>query len=214
MDLHIVILAAGKGTRMKSDVPKVLHQIAGRALIDRVLDTAAALEPHDDDARRGPRRRPGARASGTALTVCSSSCRSRSSAPATRCCRRRRCCADSRGPSCCCRATCHSSPARALRGPRCRRTSEAGAVATVLTAIVERPYGYGRIVRSQGRITRIVEERDASAAQRTIKEINSGIYAFELAPLFDALDKSGRTTRKASITCPISSPSTADGGGS
>jgi bifunctional UDP-N-acetylglucosamine pyrophosphorylase/glucosamine-1-phosphate N-acetyltransferase len=66
---------------------------------------------------------------------------------------------------------------------------EARAVATVLTAVVERPFGYGRIVRSQGRITRIVEERDASLAQRKITEINSGIYAFAIEPLFAALEK-------------------------
>ena len=63
----------------------------------------------------------------------------------------------------------------------------ARAAATVVTATVERPYGYGRIVRTRGRIARIVEERDASPAERQIKEINSGIYAFELASLFDAL---------------------------
>jgi bifunctional UDP-N-acetylglucosamine pyrophosphorylase/glucosamine-1-phosphate N-acetyltransferase len=63
----------------------------------------------------------------------------------------------------------------------------AGAAATVVTASVERPYGYGRIVRIGGRIARIVEERDASPAQKRIKEINSGIYAFDLAPLFDSL---------------------------
>lgn len=62
-----------------------------------------------------------------------------------------------------------------------------GAAATVLTATLERPFGYGRIVRSAGRIARIVEERDASPEQRRIKEINTGIYAFDLAPLFDAL---------------------------
>ena len=63
----------------------------------------------------------------------------------------------------------------------------ARAAATVVTATVERPYGYGRVVRSRGRIARIVEERDASPAERQIKEINSGIYAFDLAPLFEAL---------------------------
>ena len=62
-----------------------------------------------------------------------------------------------------------------------------GAAATVVTATVERPYGYGRIVRTRGRVARIVEERDASPAQRQITEINSGIYAFDLAPLFEAL---------------------------
>jgi bifunctional UDP-N-acetylglucosamine pyrophosphorylase/glucosamine-1-phosphate N-acetyltransferase len=54
---------------------------------------------------------------------------------------------------------------------------------------VDRPYGYGRIVRTGGRITRIVEERDASPAERQIREINSGIYAFDLEPLFDALQR-------------------------
>jgi bifunctional UDP-N-acetylglucosamine pyrophosphorylase/glucosamine-1-phosphate N-acetyltransferase len=62
-----------------------------------------------------------------------------------------------------------------------------GAAATVVTAVVERPYGYGRIIRSRGRIARIVEERDASPAQRLVHEINSGIYAFDAAPLFEAL---------------------------
>ncbi len=61
------------------------------------------------------------------------------------------------------------------------------AAATVLTATVPRPFGYGRIVRSRGQITRIVEERDATPAQRNIREINSGIYALKLKPLFDAL---------------------------
>jgi bifunctional UDP-N-acetylglucosamine pyrophosphorylase/glucosamine-1-phosphate N-acetyltransferase len=52
---------------------------------------------------------------------------------------------------------------------------------------VEHPYGYGRIVRTKGRIVRIVEERDASSEVRQVREINGGIYAFDLPPLFDAL---------------------------
>ena len=56
-----------------------------------------------------------------------------------------------------------------------------------MTATVERPFGYGRIVRVDGEVARIVEERDASPAERQIREINSGIYAFDMAPLFEAL---------------------------
>lgn len=63
----------------------------------------------------------------------------------------------------------------------------AAAAVTVMTARVARPYGYGRIVRTDGQLSGIVEERDASGAQRELKEINSGIYAFDLEPLFDAL---------------------------
>ena len=65
---------------------------------------------------------------------------------------------------------------------------EKRASATVLTARLADPYGYGRIVRdASGRIERIVEERDASAGERAIQEINSGIYVLALAPLFKAL---------------------------
>src|SRR5205085_552863 len=63
-----------------------------------------------------------------------------------------------------------------LRAQTLRRLIDAHrgahAAATVATATVERPYGYGRIVRADGRVVRIVEERDASPAERQIKEIN------------------------------------------
>ena len=67
------------------------------------------------------------------------------------------------------------------------RHHSTGAAATVLTAVVEAPHGYGRIVRSGEQIARIVEERDATPAERDIREINSGIYAFALEGLFDAV---------------------------
>lgn len=63
----------------------------------------------------------------------------------------------------------------------------AGAAATVLTATIERPYGYGRVVRRGGQLAEVVEEADATPAQRALREVNSGIYAFDLAPLFPAL---------------------------
>jgi len=63
----------------------------------------------------------------------------------------------------------------------------AAAGLTVLTANVPHPYGYGRILRRNGQLIGIVEERDATDKQRKIREINSGIYAFELTSLFDSL---------------------------
>lgn len=63
----------------------------------------------------------------------------------------------------------------------------ASAAATVVTANVASAFGYGRIVRTAGRMSGIVEERDASDTQRRLTEINSGIYAFDLQPLFGAL---------------------------
>jgi bifunctional UDP-N-acetylglucosamine pyrophosphorylase/glucosamine-1-phosphate N-acetyltransferase len=61
------------------------------------------------------------------------------------------------------------------------------AAATVLTTVVDDPHGYGRIVRIGEQIARIVEERDASSTERGIREINTGIYAFALDGLFDAV---------------------------
>jgi bifunctional UDP-N-acetylglucosamine pyrophosphorylase/glucosamine-1-phosphate N-acetyltransferase len=68
-----------------------------------------------------------------------------------------------------------------------RHHEGAGAALTVVTAVVSDPHGYGRIVRAGEQIAGIVEEKDASSAERTIHEINSGIYAFALDGLFDAV---------------------------
>jgi bifunctional UDP-N-acetylglucosamine pyrophosphorylase / glucosamine-1-phosphate N-acetyltransferase len=188
-DLHVVVLAAGKGTRMKSELPKVLHRIAGLALIDHVLRAAAALQPTSttivvghggDQVRRHLEQEPTVGfvvqepqlGTGHALLQ---------TAPVLR---------GEQGT-----VLLLSGDVPLLRGDTLRALAAthdgAGALATVLTAMVDRPYGYGRIVRTQGRMSRIVEERDASRAQREIKEINSGIYALAVEPLFDALEQIG-----------------------
>jgi bifunctional UDP-N-acetylglucosamine pyrophosphorylase/glucosamine-1-phosphate N-acetyltransferase len=82
------------------------------------------------------------------------------------------------------------------------RHVEAGAAATVLTADVEDPTGYGRIERRDGTIAAIVEHKDASPEQRQIREINSGIYAFDLAPLFDALRRIGSANAQGEYYLP------------
>jgi bifunctional UDP-N-acetylglucosamine pyrophosphorylase / glucosamine-1-phosphate N-acetyltransferase len=188
-DLHIVILAAGKGTRMKSELPKVLHKVAGRPLIDSVLATASSLMPvtttivvgHGGDQvkahlRAGPHvhfvvQEPQL-GTGHALLQ---------TAPVLR---------GLSGNVVLLSGDVPLLTSESLRGLVSTHNEEQAA-ATVLTAVVERPYGYGRVVRKNGRIARIVEERDASKAQRAIQEINSGIYAFALPPLFDALETIG-----------------------
>jgi bifunctional UDP-N-acetylglucosamine pyrophosphorylase / glucosamine-1-phosphate N-acetyltransferase len=184
-DIHVVVLAAGKGTRMKSEVPKVLHPVSGRALIDRVLNTARALTPRsitivvghgadqvqrhlqaDDDVRfvlQEPQL-----GTGHALQQTEPLLRDRS------------------GTVILLSGDVPLLTADTLCG-LLDTHRDAGAAATVLTAPVERPYGYGRIVRTNGKLSRIVEERDATKAQREIREINSGIYALALDRLFQAL---------------------------
>lgn len=71
-----------------------------------------------------------------------------------------------------------------------RMHQEKGAAATVMTAIFDNPFGLGRIVRdAQGRVSRIVEQKDCNAEEREIKEINSGMYCFTNRKLFEALGK-------------------------
>src|SRR6187551_1989819 len=182
---HVVILAAGQGTRMKSQLPKVLHPIACRAMVEHVLDTAAAVAPatvtvvvgHGGASiRERLANRPGVAFAvqepqlGTAHAL-------QQTEPQL---------AGKTGT-----LILLSGDVPLLTGHTLERLlaahTAANAAATVVTAVVERPYGYGRIVRLDGQIARIVEERDASPAERQIREINSGIYAFDLAPLFDAL---------------------------
>jgi bifunctional UDP-N-acetylglucosamine pyrophosphorylase/glucosamine-1-phosphate N-acetyltransferase len=199
-DIHLVVLAAGKGTRMKSALPKVLHAVAGLPLIEHVLRAADGLNPsscvivvghHADRVREALGERLGLRFAlqepqlGTAHALLQAE-------PAL---------AGARGTL------------LLLYGdvPLLRRTTLAalvaahrasGAAATVLTARVDNPHGYGRIVRENGRIAAIVEEKDATAAERAIQEINTGIYAFELAPLFGALRSLGSANAQGEYYLP------------
>src|ERR1043165_9205618 len=184
-DIHVVVLAAGQGTRMKSKLPKVLHPLSGRPLIEHVLRTADAISPatvtvivgHGGDAVR---ERVGNRPIvdfavqepqlGTAHALQQAESRL----------------AGKQGMVILLSGDVPLLTADTLRG-LVETHQRAKAAATVVTAEVERPYGYGRIVRTRGRIAKIVEERDASPEVRQIREINSGIYAFDLPPLFDAL---------------------------
>src|SRR5688500_19651884 len=184
-EVHVVILAAGQGTRMKSALPKVLHPVAGQPMIRQVVQTAETLAPasiavivgHQADAvraflggGRGVQFALQAPQLGTAHAL-------RQAEPVL---------AGKTGTLVLLSGDVPLfSPAslRHLIDTHCG----ANAAATVVTATTERPHGYGRIVRDEGRIARIVEERDASPTERQIQEINSGIYAFDLAPLFEAL---------------------------
>jgi bifunctional UDP-N-acetylglucosamine pyrophosphorylase/glucosamine-1-phosphate N-acetyltransferase len=183
--LHVVVLAAGQGTRMKSAWPKVLHRISGRPLIDYVLQTAGQLTPdtiavvvgHRAEAVRDHLKgrsqlhvviQEPQLGTGHALQQAESVLAGRTGTVVL---------------------LSGDVPLLGVDTLRCLVDTHrrAKAAATVVTARVDRPYGYGRIVRTKGRIARIIEERDASPAERRIHEINSGIYAFDLAPLFEAL---------------------------
>ena len=185
MPIHIVLLAAGKGTRMKSALPKVLHTIGGHTLIDRVLATASTLSPASTAIVLGHQAElvQAALAHRSDLTFVvqepqlGTGHALLTTAPALD---------GATGTLVLLSGDVPLLSSKTLENLVDRHTST-GSSATVVTALVEDPYGYGRIVRDGERIARIVEERDATAEERTILEINSGIYAFALSGLFDAL---------------------------
>jgi len=185
MDTHVVILAAGKGTRMKSALPKVLHRVAGQPLIEHVLAGAAALDPRSTTIVVGHQAelltsalsgRPDLTfvvqepQLGTAHALLQTE-------PALR---------GAHGTLVLLSGDVPLLTAETLKALVDRHTARRAA-ATVVTAVVDDPHGYGRIVRVGEEIARIVEEKDATPAERQIQEINSGIYAFALEGLFDAV---------------------------
>ncbi len=188
--LAVVILAAGQGTRMKSTTPKVLHRIGGKPLISHVLDTAAGLQPETVIAVVRHEREQVAQAildhaPGTVIV-------DQDDVPGT-----------GRAVELAIAAlpgdfdgsiVVLSGDAPLIDVPTLERLVsghiEARRGMTLLSAIFDNPTGLGRILREHdGAMVGIVEEKDASEAQRRITEINGGIYVFARAALSRALDE-------------------------
>jgi bifunctional UDP-N-acetylglucosamine pyrophosphorylase / glucosamine-1-phosphate N-acetyltransferase len=189
----VILLAAGEGTRMKSKTMKVLHAICGRSLIGHVIAASEALDPERLVAVVGTQREqvephileqvPDALVAvqetqdgtGHAVRVAVEALQDSSGTP--------------------------DGTVVVMFGdtPLLEGETVAGLVAdhagsdralTILTAEVDAPFGYGRIIRdASGEVTAIVEEKDATPEQAAVREINSGIFAFDGAFLADAVTK-------------------------
>ena len=180
----VIILAAGLGTRMKSGLAKALHCLAGRPLLQHVLDAARGTGPerivlvlgHQADVVRkaadGYRTEIVLQAEqlGTGHAV-----RQASEAIAS-----------ASGPIL---ILCADTPllTTGTLAALLELHAASRAAVTLISAKADNPFGYGRVVRSASRVMRIVEEKDATAAQKKIKEVNAGIYCFEKKFLLSAL---------------------------
>ena len=187
-ELISVILAAGKGTRMKSALPKVLHKVGGKPMVQHVLDAAKeagttrnvivigfggekvketigeqaeiVVQAEQLGTGHAVRQAEGVLSGveGTVLVLCG------------------------------------DTPllTGSLLKKLCKEHEVSGAKATVLTAIMPDATGYGRIIRDKaGNVAKIVEHKDATEEERKVQEVNSGIYCFDKKALFDALTKVG-----------------------
>ncbi len=185
--LATVILSAGQGKRMKSDLPKVLHPLLGRPMVHYVIDVAEQVGSVRTVLIVGHKKERVIEATrqrdveyveqreqlGTGHAVLQA-------APLFK---------DFPGDILVLSGDVPLLRARTLQQLiDVHRRDEA--VATMLTAHMEDPTGYGRVVRdAQGFVQEIVEEKDATDAIRQIKEINVGIYVFQAQPLFEALPR-------------------------
>lgn len=187
--LAVVVLAAGQGTRMKSQTPKVLHPLAGIPLIGHVLATAEALDPeallvvvrHEAEAVSEVVHE----LSPQALIV------EQDEIPGTG---RAVELALRNIPAHCTTVAVLSADVPLLDSDTlfavAHHHEQESASVTVLTTLVDDPTGYGRIIRAEsGLVQRIVEHRDAKDDEKDIVEINSGTYLFSREALTDALPR-------------------------
>ncbi len=193
-----VILAAGKGTRMYSTRPKVLHQLLGRPMIHYVVETAqgfcdrvVVVVGHQGQEVAGSLSHYSvefvhqAEQLGTAHAVMCA-------APILE------------GVQGGVLVLCGDTPLL-NRDTLIRFSSlhcESGAVLSVLSCRVADPLGYGRILRNEGRFVGIVEEKDATEDQRQVSEVNTGVYIFDAAFLLGHIGMVGRDNAQGEYYLP------------
>ena len=185
MNFTTIILAAGKGTRMKSKLPKVLHKVCGKPMLEHVIEAARGAGSEREVVVIGSgadevRERIHdvefalqAEQLGTGHAVKMAKDKI----------------SDVDGTV---MILCGDTPlvTSELLNQFIERHEQSKAAATVLTAIMPDATGYGRIVRNQsGTVDKIVEHKDANEDELQIHEVNSGMYCFNTKILFDALDK-------------------------
>lgn len=195
----VIILAAGLGTRMKSGLAKALHPLAGHPLIQHVLKAAKGIEPertvtvlgHQADAVRAAVEEFGAEIVlqheqlGTGHAVLQA----------------KEAISVAAGPV---MVLCADTPLLTTETLQSLAAlhQKSRAVVSLITAVAENPFGYGRVVRSRAGVMRIVEEKDATAAQRKITEVNAGIYCFEKKFLLESLEGLGRKNAQGEYYLP------------
>lgn len=202
MDLACVVLAAGKGSRMKASVPKPLVKFEGKSFLEAALLAAKGAgagkicvvvrherEKIEEEAKRVcpscifalQDEVPGTgRAMECALKILGSSLSSDSLVLVT--------------------ASDIPLISSSLFSCLIKKHRASGAAATLLAAQAENPFGYGRVVSSpNGEVEKIVEEKDASTQERKIRLVNTSVYAFNAGAILQAAGKAGRSNAQEEV---------------
>lgn len=184
-DVHIIVLAAGKGSRMRSSLPKVLHNILGKSMLGHVLSSIETLNPqgialvtgHESEAVRKSIvhdhyvtmiDQPEQLGTGHAVQQCEAACVNATDVL----------------------IVCGDTPL--LRASTLASFIDqhraADSSISLLSAMLDEPTGYGRVCRdANGHIEQIIEERDANDAIKAIDEVSAGIFCVRKADLFDLI---------------------------
>lgn len=195
---YAIILAAGKGTRMKSKLYKVLHPVCGKPMVQHVVDQVSKLNINEivtiiGHGAEKVKEQLGGQSKyalqqeqlGTAHAVMQA----------------KEMLAGKEGVTI---VVCGDTPLIKAETMEAlfRHHEETNAKATILTAKLEDPTGYGRIIRNgEGFVEKIVEHKDATEDERTVKEINTGTYCFDNIALFQALQHVSNDNVQESTIC-------------
>ncbi len=181
-----IIMAAGEGKRMKSDTPKVLHKVCGKEMVNHVIDTmrAAGLDDLNVIVGRGAEKvKEETKSRNVSYSLQSEQLGTGHA------------------------VMCAKDFLKGKKGLVAIFTGDAplikeetvkklmdfheakGYDATILTSVIEDPTGYGRIVRKNEEVEKIVEHKDCNESELQLKEINAGMYCFDIESLLDSLGK-------------------------
>ena len=184
MSLRTLILAAGKGTRMKSELPKVLHKVCGVPMIEKIVDTCNRIGSLENILILGHKKEEILKVLpnveyvvqeeqlGTGHAVIQAKEKLENFDGTVM-------------------ILCGDTPL--LKEETLKNLYEyhkkTNATTTILTSIYENPFGYGRIVKENEKVVGIIEEKEASDEIKAIKDINAGVYCFNSKELLAALEK-------------------------
>ncbi|ABS02539.1 bifunctional UDP-N-acetylglucosamine diphosphorylase/glucosamine-1-phosphate N-acetyltransferase GlmU [Kineococcus radiotolerans] len=188
----VIVLAAGEGTRMRSATPKVLHPLGGRPLVGHALRAARGTAPeHLVVVLRHQADRVREALAGDFPSVLVAL---QDDVPGTG--RAVQCALEALPADLSGTVLVTYGDVPLLSSATLQRLAGAhaagGNAVTVLTALLADPTGYGRVLRDGTGVTGIVEQKDATAEQLAVREVNSGVYAFEAAALRESLGRVGR----------------------